>query len=129
VGNSFHSEPQVEFAERLKRHSFDGRAFFCHSGLEANEAAVKLARLRGLADGGTKWKTVSLIKSFPGRSLAMISATGNPAVKEGFGPPVPGFTNIEPMDFDAIEKAIDDETCCIIMEPIQGEGGVNLFPI
>ncbi|HQY89913.1 MAG TPA: aminotransferase class III-fold pyridoxal phosphate-dependent enzyme, partial [Tepidisphaeraceae bacterium] len=129
VGNSFHSEPQVEFAERLKKHSFDGRAFFCHSGLEANEAAVKLARLRGLADGGKKWKTVSLIKSFHGRSLAMISATGNPAVKEGFGPPVPGFINVEPMDFDALEKAIDDETCCIIMEPIQGEGGVNLFPI
>lgn len=129
VGNSFHSEPQVEFAERLKKHSFDGRAFFCHSGLEANEAAVKLARLRGMAEGGKKWKTISLNKSFHGRSLAMISATGNPAIKEGFGPLVPGFTNIEPLDFDALEKAVDDETCCIIMEPIQGEGGVNLFPI
>ena len=128
VGNAMHTVPQIEFAERLKRHAFDGRAFFCHSGLEANEAAVKLARLRGLKDGGTKWKTVSLIKSFHGRSLAMIAATGNPAVKEGFGPPVPGFTNVDPLDWDAIEAAIDDETCAILMEPIQGEGGINVYP-
>ena len=127
VGNTFHSVPQVEVAERLNKTAFRGQAFFCHSGLEANEAAVKLARLRGLADGGKRWKTVSLMKSFHGRSLAMIAATGNPAVKEGFGPPVPGFTNVDPLDFDAIVKAVDDETCCVIMEPIQGEGGVNLF--
>jgi acetylornithine/N-succinyldiaminopimelate aminotransferase len=128
VGNSFHTIPQIEFATKLKQHAFDGRAFFCHSGLEANEAAVKLARLRGLSNGGKRWKTVSLIKSFHGRSLAMIAATGNPAVKEGFGPAVPGFTNVDPLDFDALHKAIDDETCCIIMEPVQGEGGVNMYP-
>lgn len=128
VGNALWTEPQIEFAERLKKHAFDGRAFFCHSGLEANEAAVKLARLRGLKDGGKKWKTVSLIKSFHGRSLAMIAATGNPAVKEGFGPPVPGFTNVDPLDWDAIIAAVDDETCAIIMEPIQGEGGINVYP-
>ncbi len=128
VGNALWTEPQIEFAERLKKHAFDGLAFFCHSGLEANEAAVKLARLRGLKDGGKKWKTVSLIKSFHGRSLAMIAATGNPAVKEGFGPPVPGFTNVDPLDWDAITAAVDDETCAIIMEPIQGEGGINVYP-
>ncbi len=128
VGNSFHTIPQVEFAERMKRHAFDGRGFYCHSGLEANEAAVKLSRLRGLSDGGKRWKTVSLIKSFHGRSLAMISATGNPAVKEGFGPAVPGFTNVDPTNFDALVNAIDDETCCVLMEPVQGEGGVNLYP-
>lgn len=128
VGNALHTEPQIELAERLKKFAFDGRAFFCHSGLEANEAAIKLARLRGMANGGKKWKTVSLIKSFHGRSLAMIAATGNPAVKEGFGPAVPGFTNVDANDFDAIVKAIDDETCAIIMEPIQGEGGINLYP-
>jgi acetylornithine/N-succinyldiaminopimelate aminotransferase len=128
VGNTFHSVPQVEFADRLNRTAFPGKAFFCHSGLEANEAAVKLARLRGLADGGKKWKTISLTRSFHGRSLAMIAATGNPAVKEGFGPAVPGFTNVDPMDYDAIVAAIDDETCCILMEPIQGEGGINIYP-
>jgi predicted acetylornithine/succinylornithine family transaminase len=128
VGNALYTAPQIEFSERIRKHAFDGRAFFCHSGLEANEAAVKLARLRGLADGGKKWKTVSLNKSFHGRSLAMIAATGNPAVKDGFGPPVPGFTNVDPLDLDAIRNAIDDETCAILMEPIQGEGGVNLYP-
>jgi predicted acetylornithine/succinylornithine family transaminase len=128
VGNALYTEPQIEFADRLKKTAFDGRAFFCHSGLEANEAAVKLARLRGLADGGKKWKTVSLMKSFHGRSLAMIAATGNPAVKEGFGPAVPGFTNVDPLDLAAITAAVDDETCAILMEPIQGEGGVNLYP-
>jgi acetylornithine/succinyldiaminopimelate/putrescine aminotransferase len=128
VGNQFHSLPQVELAERLAKTAFAGRAFFCHSGLEANEAAVKLARLRGLAEGGQRWKTVSLIKSFHGRSLAMIAATGNPAIREGFGPPVPGFSNVDPLDLHAIEHAIDHETACLIMEPIQGEGGINLYP-
>lgn len=127
VGNALYTTPQIEFAEKLKAHAFDGRAFFCHSGLEANEAAVKLARLRGLVNGGKRWKTISLMKSFHGRSLAMIAATGNPAVKDGFGPAVPGFTNVDPLDLPAIRAAVDDETCCIIMEPIQGEGGVNVF--
>lgn len=129
VGNAFYTTPQIEFAERLGQTAFDGRAFFCNSGLEANEAAVKLARLRGLAGGGKKWKTVSLLKSFHGRSLAMMAATGNPAVKAGFGPAVPGFVNVPPTDIAAVKAAVDDETCCIIMEPIQGEGGVNGYPI
>ena len=128
VGNTFHSLPQVEVAERLNRFAFPGQAFFCHSGLEANEAAIKLARLRGVVEGTGRWKTISLLRSFHGRSLAMIAATGNPAIKEGFGPPVPGFTNVDPMDFSAIEAAVDDETCAIILEPIQGEGGINLYP-
>jgi len=128
VGNALYTTPQIEFAERLKHTAFDGRAFFCHSGLEANEAAIKLARLRGLQNGGKRWKTISLLKSFHGRSLAMIAATGNPAVKEGFGPAVPGFTNVDGQNFDAIRAAVDDETCCIIMEPIQGEGGINFYP-
>jgi acetylornithine/N-succinyldiaminopimelate aminotransferase len=128
VGNTFYTEPQIEFAERLNKHAFAGQAFFCHGGADANEAAVKLSRLRGMANGGKRWKTVSLQKSFHGRTLAMISATGNPAVREGFGPPVPGFTIVEPTDFDALVAACDDETAAIIMEPIQGEGGVNLYP-
>ena len=128
VGNTFYNEPQVEFAERLNRHAFPGQAFFCHSGAEANEAAVKLARLRGQAKSPSRWKMVSLHKSFHGRTLAMIAATGNPAVKAGFGPEVPGFTQVEAGDFDALARAVDDETAGVIMEPIQGEGGVNFYP-
>jgi acetylornithine/N-succinyldiaminopimelate aminotransferase len=128
VGNTFHSEPQIELGERLNRHAFPGQAFFCHSGMESNEAAVKLARLRGQEKSPARWKMLSFHKSFHGRSLAMISATGNPAVRAGFGPNVPGFTLVEPGDFEALEKAVDDETAGIIMEPIQGEGGVNLYP-
>jgi acetylornithine/N-succinyldiaminopimelate aminotransferase len=131
VGNTFHTEPQVELAERLNRAAFVGQAFFCHSGLEANEAACKLARLRGheLSKDKPKqrWKIISFNKSFHGRSLAMIAATGNPAVKVGFEPAVSGFVQVEPGNFDALSAAVDDETCGIIMEPIQGEGGINLF--
>ena len=128
VGNTFYTEPQIEFAEALNRHAFQGQAFFCHSGAEANEAACKLARLRGSQNGGKKWKILSLIKSFHGRTLAMIAATGNPAYRAGFGPEIPGFINVPPGDFDTLEQAVDDETAGILMEPIQGEGGVNLFP-
>jgi acetylornithine aminotransferase len=71
---------------------------------------------------------ISLNKSFHGRTLAMIAATGNPAVKAGFGPEVPGFAQVEPGDFDALERAVDEQTAGIIMEPIQGEGGVNFYP-
>lgn len=128
VGNTYHTEPQVEFAERLNRHAFEGQAFFCHSGLEANEAACKLARLRGQEFSPKRWKIISLSKSFHGRSLAMISATGNPAVRQGFGPEVPGFIHVDSGSIDALTKAIDPEVAGIIMEPIQGEGGVNLYP-
>ncbi len=128
VGNTFYTEPQIEFAEHLNRHAFRGQAFFCHSGAEANEAACKLARLRGSQNSGKKWKIISLVKSFHGRTLAMIAATGNPTYREGFGPVVPGFINVPPGDFDGLAQAVDDETAGILMEPIQGEGGVNLYP-
>lgn len=128
VGNTFHTEPQVELAERLNRHAFTGQAFFCHSGMEANEAACKLARLRGQGNSPHRWKIISLSKSFHGRSLAMIAATGNPAVKEGFGPPVPGFVQVESGNIAALAEAVDDQTAAILMEPIQGEGGVNPLP-
>src|SRR3954471_8411126 len=83
VGNTYYTEPQIEFAERLNKHAFRGQAFFCHSGAESNEAAVKLARLRGQSHEKKKWKVVSFNQSFHGRSLAMIAATGNPAVRVG----------------------------------------------
>ncbi len=128
VGNTFHTEPQVEFAERLNQSAFTGQAFFCHSGLEANEAACKLARLRGQEFSPKRWKIISLSKSFHGRSLAMISATGNAAVKQGFEPAVPGFVQVDGGCIDCLAKAIDPETAGILMEPIQGEGGINVYP-
>lgn len=127
TGNTFWSTPQIDVAERLDRTAFRGQAFFCHSGLEANEAACKLARIRHKDSSPKRYKIISFNRSFHGRSLAMISATGNPKVKAGFEPMVPGFVQVEP-DLAAIEAAIDAETAGIIMEPIQGEGGVNLYP-
>jgi acetylornithine aminotransferase len=127
VGNTFYTQPQIELAERLNRFAFEGRAFFCHSGMEANEAAVKLARLRGSQHTPKRWKVVSLHRSFHGRSLGMISATGNPAVKAGFEPAVPGFTHVELGDLEGLVGAVDAETAAIMVEPIQGEGGI--FPV
>jgi acetylornithine/N-succinyldiaminopimelate aminotransferase len=128
VGNTFYTEPQVDLAERLNRHGFEGKAFFCHSGAESNEAAVKLARLRGGTRSPARWKIISLSKSFHGRTLAMVAATGNPAVRAGFGPDTPGFVQVEAGDFDALAGAVDEETAGILMEPIQGEGGINIYP-
>ncbi len=128
VGNTFYTEPQIELGKRLNSHAFPGQAFFCHSGAEANEAACKLARLRGTASNANKWRIISLNHSFHGRTLAMIAATGNPAVRAGFGPEVPGFDQVEAGNLDDLCKAVNDEVCGIILEPIQGEGGVNLYP-
>lgn len=127
VGNTFYNEPQMEFADRLNERAYKGKAFFCHSGLEANEAAVKLARLRGQQSNPRKWKVVSFHKSFHGRSMAMIAATGNPAVKAGFEPMVPGFSHADLNDLEGVSAAVDDETAAVVVEPIQGEGGV--YPV
>jgi acetylornithine/N-succinyldiaminopimelate aminotransferase len=129
VGNTYHTVPQVEFAERLNKFAFRGQAFFCHSGLESNEAAVKLARLRGNQHAKKKWKVVSFNQSFHGRSLAMIAATGNPAVRAGFEPAVPGFSQVNLGDMEGLTAAVDDETAAIIVEPIQGEGGIHPLPV
>jgi predicted acetylornithine/succinylornithine family transaminase len=128
VGNTYYTEPQIEFAERLNRFAFTGQAFFCHGGLDANEAAVKLARLRGSTMSPKKWKVVSFHKSFHGRSLAMIAATGNPAVKLGFEPAVPGFSHVDLGDLEGLTAAVDDEVAAVIVEPIQGEGGIHPVP-
>jgi acetylornithine/N-succinyldiaminopimelate aminotransferase len=128
VGNTYYTKPQVELAQRLVKHGFNSMAFFCHSGLEANEAACKLARLNGQNSYPKRWKIISLNRSFHGRSLAMIAATGNPAVKEGFAPAVPGFIQVEAGNIDLLKNALDAETAGVRMEPIQGEGGINVYP-
>jgi acetylornithine/N-succinyldiaminopimelate aminotransferase len=124
VGNTFHSLPQTEMAERLVKTAFPGRAFFCHSGLEANEAAIKLARLRGGQHSPRRWKVISMHRSFHGRSLATIAA-----IRAGFEPVVPGFTHVDLGDLEGLTAAIDNETAGVIVEPIQGEGGVHPMPL
>jgi predicted acetylornithine/succinylornithine family transaminase len=128
VGNTFYTTPQIQLAEWLNKTAFTGQAFFCHSGLEANEAAVKLARLRGQKASPKRWKVVSMNKSFHGRSMAMIAATGNPAVKAGFEPLTPGFNQIDLGDLEGLSASVDDETAAVLIEPIQGEGGIHPVP-
>ncbi len=129
VGNQFYSEPQIRLAEHLKAKAFDGRAFFCHSGAEANEAAIKLARLAaggGDNEGHGKYKIISFLKGFHGRTLGALSATPTPAYQKGFTPLTPGFLAVPYNDLAALKAAIDEHTAGILMEPIQGEGGVHL---
>jgi acetylornithine/N-succinyldiaminopimelate aminotransferase len=130
VGNLFHTEPQTRAAEAIRRHGFEGRSFFCHSGADANVAALKLARLhgqkhKGKAAGG-RYKVISTLGSFHGRSFGAMEATGQPKVYEGFGPLGPGHVHVKFNDLAAVESAIDNETVAVLVEPIQGEGGVNV---
>ncbi len=124
VGNQFYTEPQILLAERIKSHAFDGRAFFCHSGAEANEAALKLARISAGETG--RYKIISMERGFHGRTMGALSATPTPEYQKGFYPLVPGFVPVPFNDLAALEKAIDTETCAVIVEPIQGEGGMNV---
>jgi len=123
VANNFYNEPQALLAEQIARRGFGGQSFFCNSGAEAMEAAVKLARL---ASGGRRWKFVSMLNSFHGRTFAAITATGQPKYHQGFKPLVPGFSYAPFNDLGAVRKLVGRETAGIILEPIQGEGGVNV---
>ncbi len=130
VGNLFHTEPQTRAAEAISKHAFAGRTFFCHSGADANVAAIKLARLygqqhKGNAPGG-RYKVISTLGSFHGRSFGAMEATGQPKVYEGFGPLGPGHVHVAFNSVDAVASAINDETVAVLVEPIQGEGGVNV---
>lgn len=129
AGNQFHTEPQTRLAEALAKHGFGGRSFFSHSGADANEAAFKLARLYGGArpgKNGQRYKTISASHSFHGRTFGTMPATGSPKVREGFGPLPPGYVNVAYNSIDAVREAIDAETIAVIVEPIQGEGGINV---
>lgn len=128
VGNTFHTEPQLRFAKHLKEKAFDGRAFFCHGGMDANESAVKLARLRGSTFSPQRYKTITFNASFHGRSLAMIAAGSTEMHREGFGPMPGGFVHATGGDFDDLVKHVNDETAAIMFEPIRGEGGMLGYP-
>ena len=124
VPNTWYIEAQGAFAQALSDRSFGGQCFFCNSGTEANEAAIKLARAHGHAAGRTK--LVTMEHGFHGRTYAALSATAQPKYHVGFEPLVPGFSYVPYNDLDAAARAVDDQTAAILVEPIQGEGGVNI---
>ena len=123
VSNNYYHELQGVLAEEIIRHSFPGKVFFCNSGAEANEAAFKLVRKLG---NPARNEIISMDRSFHGRTLAAISATGQKKYQEGFEPIVQGFVNVPFNDFAALERAVTSRTIAIILEPIQGEGGVRV---
>jgi len=127
VPNTWYTEPQVALAEALaERTGWGGQCFFCNSGTEANEAAIKLARLNGRPKG--KYKIVTMTNSFHGRTYGSLSATAQPKYHAGVEPMLPGFLYAPFGDLDAVAKLIDAETAAVMLEPIQGEGGINLPP-
>jgi predicted acetylornithine/succinylornithine family transaminase len=130
VSNLFFIEQQIHYAEALGRRAFQGRAFFCNSGAEANEAALKLARRYQVVTrnnpGRTEW--VACEGSFHGRTFGSLSVTGQAKYRQGFGPLVPDVRFIPFGDLAAARDALGDRTCAFIIEPIQGEGGVRLPP-
>ena len=121
-GNLFTSGPQAELAEKLIAHSIPGKVFFCHSGAEANEAALKLARR---VSNGKRYKIVSFENCFHGRTLGGLSLCP-PSFQEGFGPMLQGNIHIPFGDLDALRASIDDLCAAVFLEPFQGEGGVNV---
>ncbi len=127
VPNSWYTEPQARLAEALSQKTgWGGQCFFCNSGTEANEAAIKLARLNGKPKG--KYKIITMTNSFHGRTYGSLSATAQPKYHAGVEPMLPGFIYAPYGDLEAVTKLVDAETCAILLEPIQGEGGVNLPP-
>jgi acetylornithine/N-succinyldiaminopimelate aminotransferase len=128
VSNLFGTEPQVALAERLVRHSFAERVFFCNSGGEANEAALKLARRFHRDRDDDRYEIVAFEGSFHGRTLFTVSATGNPAYWKGFEPLVPGIHHAPFGDVDAVKALLSPRTAAILVEPVQGEGGVRPAP-
>ena len=124
VSNVFHTEPGARLLERLSKRFGDGKVFLGNSGAEANEAAIKLARRWGHKDGQGRFEILATLGSFHGRTMATLSATGQEKYHQGFLPLVPGFKLVNFNDVAAMEKAIGEQTVAIMVEPIQGEGGV-----
>lgn len=127
VSNLYYTEPQVTLARILVEHSFADRVFFCNSGAEANEAAIKLARRYAhMKYGESRFEIITMKNSFHGRTLAMITATGQDKVQKGFEPLMPGFSYAPFNDMAAIEALAGERTAGIMLEPVQGEGGVHV---
>src|SRR5260370_36396133 len=126
VPNTWYMEAQGLLAQALaERTGWGGQCFFCNSGTEANEAAIKLARLNGTP---RRYKIVTMLNSFHGRTMGALSATGQPKYHQGVEPLLPGFLYAPFGDLEAVAHLIDAETAAILVEPIQGEGGINVPP-
>ncbi|GIW40655.1 MAG: acetylornithine aminotransferase [Candidatus Binatia bacterium] len=124
VSNLHYSEPAARLAELLCRNSFADRVFFCNSGAEANEAAIKLARAYGRAERGGRYEILTATGSFHGRTLATLAATGQEKVRAGFEPLPDGFRYVPYDRPELLEEAIGERTVAVLLEPVQGEGGV-----
>ncbi|MBN7119878.1 aspartate aminotransferase family protein [Ectopseudomonas oleovorans] len=125
ISNVFTNEPALRLGKKLVEATFAERVFFCNSGAEANEAAFKLAR-RVAHDrfGPEKHEIIAATNSFHGRTLFTVSVGGQPKYSDGFGPKIQGITHVPYNDLDALKAAISDKTCAVVLEPVQGEGGV-----
>ena len=127
VSNLFYTEPQTELAQILVENSFADRVFFCNSGAEANEAAIKLARRYSREKfGPERHIIITMENSFHGRTMATLSATGQERIRTGFDPLLQGFRFVPFNDLEKLESSIDESVCAVMLEPIQGEGGVIL---
>ena len=124
TSNLYYTEPQIRLAERLVKNSCAEKVFFCNSGAEANEAALKLARKYGKQKKGEAFEIITAHRSFHGRTLATVTATGQPKYHKGFEPMLPGFRYAEFNNLQSFADQINDKTCAILVEPVQGEGGV-----
>ena len=125
VSNLYTTEPQVRLAERLTANSFAESIYFCNSGAEANEAALKLARKHHRDHGDDRFEIIAFQGAFHGRTLFTVSATGTPAYWKGFEPLVPGIHHAAWNDLDSVRSLLSEKTAAIIVEPIQGEGGLR----
>ncbi|MDO4551205.1 MAG: aspartate aminotransferase family protein [Planctomycetia bacterium] len=124
VPNSWYMPKQGKWAQMLSERGFGGKCFFCNSGTEANEAAIKLMRMYG--SGQKRYKIITFEGGFHGRTMGSVSATAQPKYHEGLGPMLAGFVPAPYNDLEAVKSLVDDETVGIMLEPIQGEGGVNV---
>ena len=126
VPNNYYHPAQAKLAKEIIRMTFPGKAFFCNSGAEANEAAIKLARAYGSRGGGPlRYEVLTFENAFHGRTLATITATGQKKYQKGFEPLVEGFkTNLRLNDFEAFTKAVTEKTVAVLIEVVQGEGGI-----
>jgi len=126
ASNQFYTVPQIRLAELLVQHSCLDKVFFCNSGAEANEGAVKLARRYGKRHLNGAYEIITTFNSFHGRTLAMVAATGQAKFQQSYLPLPAGFVNVEYNSVDVIKAATNSQTCAVMLEPVQGEGGVNL---
>lgn len=126
MSNLYYTTPQLKLAQILVESSCMDRVFFCNSGAEANEGVSKLARKWGKVKLDGAYEIITALNSFHGRTLGMMAATGQAHYQEAWKPLMPGFVNVEYNNVDAIKRATNEKTCAVLLEPVQGEGGVNV---